>query len=456
MKYINVFKKMKSIACLVMIGLFAMFLCSCEQVKDWSDPTDSDAPAPVTNTKVENLNGGAKISYTLPADKDLLGVKAVYSLDDGIVRESFASAAKNFIELEGYSKPGEHTVTLYTLDNSKNESAPVPVTIEPLASPVNLLRQTLKVQQTFSGIALNWENILEKEMAIALYAADSTGFMQYSDIYYSNAKAGRISFRGFDDTERAFRIEIRDRWNNYAAPFDTVITPLKEMEIFGRENGVPYWSMYGNDNNMYKYMGNIPCPANYWERFTDGVGYGSYWQLINWSTTFFTGVSQELFAPYYITIDMKKPASYSRFKFWQGDRANSEMGSTTIPIVFSLWGTNDPKPVDVEAGQIANLQYWTGWTTVTGVEVNGTDAWMNDWEKLGEYRLVYPSGMTLYIAGQVTADDQEYIRAGFEFEIEPAMTTKSFRYLRFKVDETNTNNQWMLAELKFWGKFMEE
>jgi hypothetical protein len=452
MKRKNIFEKMKTIMCFLIV-LPAMFLLSCEQVKDWSDPTDSEAPAPVTNPHVENLHGGARITYTLPADKDLLGVKAVYSLDDGKVRESFASASRDTIILEGYGTTGQYTVMLYAMDISRNESEPVSVPIEPMAPPVDFLRQSLNVQQAFSGIFLSWENIYEKEMAITLYAADSTGFLQYFDTYYSNAKEGSTSFRGFDDTERDFRIEIRDRWNNYALPFDTTITPLKEVEIFGREKGILIWETYGVDNEMYKYMGNIPFTSSYWERFTDGVGYGAYYQLINWTTTYITGVTQTLFSPYYVTIDMKKPASYSRFKYWQGNR--SPIGSATIPIVFSLWGTNNPKPVDVAAGQIANLQYWTEWTNVSEVEVNGRGEWMNDWEKLGEYRLVYPSGMTTYVAGQVTAEDQLFIQAGFDFDIDPAMTNKPFRYLRFKVEETNNNGQWMLSELQFFGNFVE-
>jgi hypothetical protein len=454
MKYINVFKKMKNIACF-MIGLFAMLLCSCEPMKDWSDPTDSDAPAPVTNPHVENLNGGAKISYTLPADEDLLGVKVVYSLDDGKVRESFASVAKNFITLEGYGTSKQHTVTLYAMDKSRNESTPVSVTIEPLTSPVDILRKTLTAQQAFSGIYLSWENANEKEIAVTLYVADSTGFLQYFDTQYSNTKQGGMSFRGFDDTERNFRVEIRDRWNNYAAPFDTVITPLKEVEIFGRDDkGAVIWSTYGMENELYKHMGTIPCQASYWDRFTDGTGYGSYYQLVNWTTNYFSNATQMLFLPYYVTIDMKKPASYSRFKWWQGNR--NPIGSATIPIVFSLWGTNNPKPVDVAAGQIANLQYWTEWTNVGGIEVNGRGDWMNDWEKLGEYRLVYPSGMTTYVAGKVTADDQLFIQEGFDFDIDPAMTNKPFRYLRFRVEKTNSNEQWMLSELQFFGNFAEE
>jgi hypothetical protein len=437
-----------------MMVLTAMLALSCEQVKDWHDPTDGDAPGPVTNPQVENLNGGAKISYLLPDDSDLLGVKAVYSLDDGLEREYFASVQKNFVTLEGYGTAREHTVSLRALDKSGNESTPVSVTINPLAPPVDLLRQTLKIQQAFSGVFLNWENIYEKEMAVTLYVADSTGFFQYYDTYYSNARDGRTSFRGFDDTEHDFRIEIRDRWNNYALPFDTAITPLKEVNIFGRdEKGSTIWQAYGNENDMYKYMGNIPCPDGNWARFTDGVGYGPYYQLVSFSTHFFPQATQIQFKPFYFAIDMKKPASYSRFKFWLGNR--SPIGSAICPIVFSLWGTNDPKPVDIEAGQIANLQYWTEWTTVSGVEVNGTGAWMNDWEKLGEYRLVYPSGMTKYVAGMITAEDEEFIQNGFEFEIDPEMTNKPFRYLRFKVDETNSNEQWMLPELQFFGNFEE-
>jgi hypothetical protein len=70
----------------------------------------------VTNPQVENLNGGAKISYVLPADDDLFGVKAVYSLNDGKVRESFASASRDSIILESYGTTGQYTVTLYAID----------------------------------------------------------------------------------------------------------------------------------------------------------------------------------------------------------------------------------------------------------------------------------------------------------------------------------------------------
>jgi hypothetical protein len=36
------------------------------------------------------------------------------------------------------------------------------------------------------------------------------------------------------------------------------------------------------------------------------------------------------------------------------------------------------------------------------------------------------------------------------------MTSKPFRYLRFRVEDTNGNEQWMLSELQFFGNFVEE
>jgi hypothetical protein len=81
------------------------------------------------------------------------------------------------------------------LIKSRNELEPVSVTIEPMTPPVDLLRQTLNVQQAFGGVYLSWENAFGKEMAI---------------------------------------------------------TSLKGVAIFGREKGLPIWRAYGMENDLYK------------------------------------------------------------------------------------------------------------------------------------------------------------------------------------------------------------
>ena len=71
---------MKKIA--LIVGCLCGFLVSCEfQNIDWQPGTDSIAPGTVSNVSVENLPGGAKITYDLPDEKDLAFVEANYTID---------------------------------------------------------------------------------------------------------------------------------------------------------------------------------------------------------------------------------------------------------------------------------------------------------------------------------------------------------------------------------------
>ena len=84
---------------------------------------------------------------------------------------------------------------LYTIDKSRNESAPVQVTIKPLTAPVNLIMESLKVNSTFGGIYMTWENPMRQAIAISIYRKNAEGEMALYDTYYSDAPSGRASFR---------------------------------------------------------------------------------------------------------------------------------------------------------------------------------------------------------------------------------------------------------------------
>ena len=63
-----------------LIGI--LFLIGCGQDdRIGLDATDSIAPGLPSNIKVENINGGAIISYTPPKDDDLLCVVASYMIN---------------------------------------------------------------------------------------------------------------------------------------------------------------------------------------------------------------------------------------------------------------------------------------------------------------------------------------------------------------------------------------
>ena len=102
---------MKKIAILILATLF--FLWNCKEMPNLGDQKDSLAPGPILNPVVENIYGGAIITYSLPKDNDLLGVKAIYQLkNDGDVLEMFSSAFRDTIKLKGFPDTDERNVKL--------------------------------------------------------------------------------------------------------------------------------------------------------------------------------------------------------------------------------------------------------------------------------------------------------------------------------------------------------
>ncbi|MDR0697652.1 MAG: DUF4959 domain-containing protein [Tannerella sp.] len=440
--------------------LLPIFFECCTNVRDWSDPADNVPPGEIANVRVENINGGAILRYTLPGDKDLLGVKAVYSFSESEeISEVYASAFIDSIVLEGYADTREHAVQLYVVDKSGNLSQPVMATIQPLTPPVEQIRNSLTAYATFSGVRAIWKNPYKKPIAISLYTTDSIGDKVLFERHYSSAENGGYTFRDFSSTEQSFHFEVRDRWNHIAAPLDTVLTPLYEVQILGKVDNVDLWDMYDYDRGIYR---GDPIQANagsvvYHGRFRylyDGNTWdNSTWFYFKPATIgqYVPGASTSSYMlPAYLTIDMGVAAKYSRFKYYT--RGRSPVYSAWVWYEFELWGTNHPKAITEigDGSQADNLKYWTSWP-----EAGGTDAWKNDWEKLADCEIIFPSGTPNNSPSVTSAEDIAFVQDGFGFDIDPDMTGKAFRYVRFVLKKNNTDNgsyiQW--SELQFWGSY---
>ena len=433
---INKIVKIKGV---ISIILLMVITWNCENVKEYKDPTDNTPPGKVTSVKVENLPGGAIISYTLPTELDLLGTKAVYSLrEGGQIYEVFSSANNDTIILAGFSDTHERIVNLYTVDLSRNVSEAVPVTIKPLTPPIDLIRNSLVVQETFGGIYCEWDNILEEDIAVSLYI-DSEGEWTLDDTFFSKASKGKFSFRGFENKEYAIRVEVRDRWMNYSIPLDTFLTPLFEEQIFGRDpQGRQLWYLWGRDTRECWSRGDIGLQD--W----DGYPFTRMFDLITGSAGdlfWRPGTDWGLLSNYipgwpddgvyaqvnYYTIDLGRADYLSRMRFWYRAEANF-----SIYTRFELWGTDSPKPIVPELtdeDRLTNLRYWTNWE-----EVNGTDEWKNDWVQFGDFVVELPSGATTYAAA--TSEDYAFLRAGVDFDFDPATTNVPYRYVRLAAKES--------------------
>jgi len=431
---------------------------SCIEEKNWSDPKDDIPPKPVTNVVVENLHGGAMITYTLPDDNDLLGVKATYTLtrdENGVEREAFSSASRDTIVLQGFADTNEYVVSLIAIDQSRNQSTPVVVKINPRVPPVQLIRESLKVNTTFGGLYTSWINTNRENIAISVYKPDAVGDWELYDTYFSDGPVGSYSFRGLDADETPFRIEIRDRWNNYAVPLDTVLKPLFEERIWGRDQvtGFEIWKLFDTPNALMRGDNHQGSGSENFYQVTKEQTFGG----TNWMTgDFFLNTvvpdwPEENYGilPLYFTVDMGKKAFYSRLRFWLRNR--TPLLSAPTPIIFNVWATNEIKPYDEIGDYMDNVRYWTSWD-----EIGGTDQWKEGWDLICKAKVELPSGASVFDRSSFTAEDEAFIKSGFEFEIDPTKTDKSYRYIRWEVIQQSTTLSWFqINTIKMWGSYDE-
>jgi hypothetical protein len=221
-----------------------------------------------------------------------------------------------------------------------------------------------------------------------------------------------------------------------------------------------YWSQYGLIDGTWKYRGDMGITDSD-KPFTvafDGVlfadGNGRYWQTVSYISYFLPDAPTATYADgsMYFTIDMGRNASYSRMRYFM--RARNPLYSGPAMTKFTIWGTNNPKAINEigDGSQLANLKYWTNWS-----DVGGTEAWKNDWEKIADCNLVLPSGVISNVNTSIlTSEDLDFIRAGFNFEMDPSMSLKPFRYLRFDTTESNNGMFVQMCEIEFWGAYPEE
>lgn len=424
---------MKIIYYLISVILL-LVLVRCAEVPNWNDETkDSVPPGTVSNMKVENTNGGAIITYTLPTDADLMGVKAIYSFTEGgETRISYSSAFTNVIELEGFPDIKDRKVQLVAFDKSYNESSPVEVSIKPLTPPVELIRNSLHISETFNGVLVKWDNPTNADIGVSLYAEDDQKFMELDYTYYSR-ESGYYAFRGYENEERNFRVEVKDRWDNIAPPIDVTLTPLFEEDIVARNaGGALLWQRYGYADKTAVWRGDYVSvyKSNDFTKMFDGKNstYFHPGQMADsYELSIFTeneehkGIEPR---PVGLTIDMTREAKLSRYKIY----FRSGSFNANDPYYLVIWASNQPPkgPKDFDDDRMASLAYWTSWE-----QVGGTDAWKNDWTKVSECYVIPPSGATEQYLW--TAEDLTFAQNnGMEYDFDAEHSDTPFRYLRIE------------------------
>jgi len=446
------------------LAAMTLYFVSCEAPPNWYDEVEDLVPDNVIDVSVKNTNGGAVIHFAYPPlpeekEEDRLGIKATYTLTNGDVKTKYASVKVDSIVLEGFGDTKEYTVNLQTMHKSGNLSNGYPVTIQPEMPPIFLIRESLDCAPAFGGINFTWENPEEKDVRLSLYTFDQDNKdWVFFDYYYSNSKQGKTNFRGLDPEEIQFKLEISDRWRNFAEPLEASLVPLEEVPIASKSGSSYVWSIYDQAN--YSWRGDIYNDQYSGRSFSQALegraphnDANTIWNpggdLASLNNYIGQGTGPMPF-PLYVTIDMGRKAFYTRMNIHS--RLRSPSYSAALPIDFDIWGSNAPKPLAEIGDKTANLSYWTCWPIA-----GGTDAWKEDgtWTHIGKCRIILADGSSKYVVGMTLAaeDLYKYEVDGFEFEFDHL---QAYRYLRWQIHETNTGQNILhIVGIRFWGQYAE-
>lgn len=398
-------KKYLILSFIIITGLFI----SCEE--DLRGPLVDDGipPEPVTNVTVENVAGGAILTYTLPDDDDALYVVAEYELSSGKTASVKSTFFINKMLVEGFGDTSPKNIKLYAVDRGENRSTPVEVTINPLAPPVETIAESMLLIPDFGGMHLFWENETEAEVAVIVMTEDSTGNLYQIDVRYSSILEDDFAVRGFNTDLRKFYVLVRDRWDNFSDTVTVELEPLFEEKL---------------DKNNFKFL-KLPHDApDAWQwtgpRMLDFNLNSGFHTPQGWTDS--DPLPEYADPVHMFTLDLGVTAKLSRWKFWQ--RQGSWIYRHGNPRYFDVWGATD----------LNSSGTFEGWTKL--IE-NG--------------EVIKLSGLP---AGQYTNEDAERAAAGEEFPF--ALDSEPVRYIRFVSTEGWSGSPYLhIMEVDFWGQIIE-
>jgi hypothetical protein len=392
----NVFMKNIVLLSIISIGCF-LFSCSEEPVGQ--QPLEKVAPGAVSNVTVKNTPGGAVLNYTLPGDEDLLYVKAVYSRKEGEISESRTSLYRDSLKVEGFGDMKEREVKIIAVDRSRNESAPVTVTVHPLEPEVTTIGRSLSLLPDFGGVHAYWENQNRTEIAVTILQQDNASDFIPIETFYTTMVDGNGAVRGMDTIPGRFGVFAQDHWGNTSEPKYYELTPIYETlfdRLKFRDASLP--------NDGPHFSGGGWGLSNMWDGSKgNDSGYSSAGGLGIW--------------PHSVTIDLGVLGQISRIRLYQ--RMGTYVYSAGNPRIFQVYGSTTLDP---------------------------TGSW-DSWIKLMDCESIKPSGLP---EGQNSNEDIAVSRDGEDFFNSPA--NPKVRYIRLLILRTWAGgDNFQINEIEVFG-----
>ena len=379
-------------------------IIACKKDLGFKEPSgdDSSVPGSISNIKVENLPGKAKIIYNVPNDKNLLYVIAQYTLPSGITADAKASLYKDTLVLEGFADTLEHEVKVYSVSRNEVYSEPTIVKVKPKEAAFWSVFKSISINNAFGGYNLKAVNSARDNISIIVMKKNVFNEFEVDNFKSVFTKTDSIlsKIRGLDTIDYQFGIYVKDKWGNKSdtsftnvRPFFEQELPVKNFKVFSLPGDTQLWP---GTNIAYAWDGRYGWP---WTIFTQQIEGGPN--------------------PHIITFDTGVKAKVSRVWIRPYPEGNKWYYLTTMKR-FEIYGSVNPS-------------------------LNG--ALDNSWFLLGTYELKKPSKLPY---GNDSADDQAIAAAGFSWDVN--INAPEARYIRVKCLENFAGGTAMsINEIKVFG-----
>ena len=390
----------------ILLLCFAFF--TCEEESRGPLVEDDTFPAAVTNVTVENLPGGAKLTYQAPTDEDVLYVEAGFERNGNPVTTR-ASIHNDFIIIEGLNDTSTQEVTLVAVDRSDNHSDAITASITPQKAPIQCVYDTFSMEADFGGVRVRYKNEYNIRFELLLYTIENGQRTYQTSDFIADGQQAYTIFRGFDPVTVRFGVEAVDRWDNTTPLFEADILPFEEFVL---------------DRTL---TNKIELPQD------EPTAFGFVLENLfdnNLGTGFHTaqGAPGAVIPPYaeayhMFTMDLGQVAKLSRLKFWLRNGCCGTPFGHGDTRFYEIWGI-DEIPAD-------NGATFTGWTKL--VE-NG--------------EVIKPSGAPL---GSHSAEDIALAVEGVEVEL--PLEAPPVRYIRFVNFENWSGTDFVhIMEFQYFGQ----
>ncbi|TKG96929.1 DUF4959 domain-containing protein [Puteibacter caeruleilacunae] len=411
---------------LIIYMILLAVIAACEEKALEPITSDPTLPGVVTDVTVTNISGGAVIAYKIPEDKDLLYVKATYTVDNGRTLETKASMFEKSLVVKGFNgidNTKEYTVNLSCIDRSDNESGTVTVKIKPEISPLQKVKNSMDISEAFGGALYKWEND-EEEPITMFFMADTVkaegadpGELIDTRIIKTTQESGEYIARGFPDKPREFAVVLQDNYGNETEPIkpESIITPLKEEEL---DKSLMSVAGYGDNPVDDKW--------DWWEGLPSALIDGS----VAWGSC---AISYQTPYPRHLTIDLGKNYKLSRYVMFQRGDSKGRIYAYGNPKTWYVYGRSEPPVAEEEITE--------------DLDGDGLQDWTNHWTLVGNHEIVKPSGLP---GSDVSQEDIDAALDGHNFDV--PMETKPLRYFRIGVLSNWGNTGWVnWSEIDFYG-----